>query len=203
MSIQCHKSHTFLPSTNVCVSWWSLVGEIKVIRLESSWNREDRTYVGCGLSSFPVLIHCWCFMLLWTFPKWKKGWCVPLLAYYFGYQDFSYSTGLLWSHQTFFLFVLQNAFDSTRHLSHLLHILHSCRFYYLHMFFCACVFQIYHKPPSAHLWLGLLILYLGLPMLQSANSGISMLQIAHTVLLVLLLWCVYYTLLQGKQYTVY
>lgn len=29
--------------------------------------------------------------------------------------------------------------------------------------FCTCFFQLCHKPPSAHLWLGLLIIYLNYP----------------------------------------
>lgn len=62
----------------------------------------------------------------------------------------------------------------------------SCTFYYLHMFFCTCFLQLYHESPSAHLWLGLLIRYLSLSMLQSANSSISMIQIAHKALLGLL-----------------
>lgn len=53
-------------------------------------------------------------------------------------------------------------------------------------FFCTFLLQLYHKSPSVHLRLGLLTIYLSLSMLQSANSGISVLQIAHTVLLILL-----------------
>lgn len=75
-----------------------------------------------------------------------------------GTSGFSYTTLLLW---TFFPFVLQNAFDFTRFFLSIPHPSYlSCRFYYSHKSFCTCVLQLRHKPPSAHLWLGLLIIQL-------------------------------------------
>lgn len=123
-------------------------------------------------------------------PQKKRGWSHLLLAPYFWYRDFWLLlfcriimvpsdifricfTECFWFYHISFL--------SAPHPLFL-----SYRFYYLHVFFCTCFLQLYHKSPSPHLWLRLLIIYLSLSILQS-NSGISMLQISHMVLLVLLL----------------
>lgn len=92
----------------------------------------------------------------------------------------------------FFPFVLQNDLDFYQtallpapHPSFLILKIFLLSHVFLHLFFAVVPLSICGSSPPAHLWLGLLIIYLMLLMLQSVNSGISLLQIAHTVLLVL------------------
>lgn len=88
----------------LCGPWQYLVVELKVIRLENSWNKENRTKVGCDLHFLPAFDHCWCSMLLWTFSK-EKGcgltWSWHIISD-MGTSGFSYCTGLSQSHETFF-----------------------------------------------------------------------------------------------------